>query len=351
MEKTNRKRLCCHILAMCCVLGNLTAQVTGGQHVFGFLSLPGSARISALGGSAIATRDADVALAIANPALLNQAMKGQLSFNHSFLPTGIGHGLASAGFYSSKLNSSFHTSMQYISYGTFDQTDIYGNVTGSFKANEYALSVGIGRELYERVSLGANIKAVYSLFESYESTAIAGDLAAVFHDTASNTNIALVMRNFGKQLSTYNGISEDLPYEMQLGFSKKLRYLPFRFSVIYQYLNSWNIRYDDPEAEEDIFFFGENTGGGNEFLDNLARHFVVNGEFLFGRAENFRLRFGYNHLKRKELSVNNLRSLTGFSFGFGLKVNRFRIEYGRGFTHLGAGTNHLSISSNLQEFF
>jgi hypothetical protein len=138
---------------------------------------------------------------------------------------------------------------------------------------------------------------------------------------------------------------------MQLGISKKLRYLPFRFSIIYQHLNRWNILYDDPEEEQDIPFFGEETKSGNQFLDNLARHFVINGEFLFGKTESFRVRLGYNHLQRKELSISNLRSLSGFSFGFGIKISRFRFDYGRSFTHLGAGNNHLSISTDLREFF
>jgi hypothetical protein len=77
---------------------------------------------------------------------------------------------------------------------------------------------------------------------------------------------------------------------------------------------------------------------------------VFNGEFLFGKKDNFRLRFGYNHLMRKELSVRNLRSLAGFSMGAGLKISRFRIEYGRSILHLGANLNHFSISTNFREF-
>ncbi|MEK7257168.1 MAG: hypothetical protein AAB316_20600, partial [Bacteroidota bacterium] len=86
------------------------------------------------------------------------------------------------------------------------------------------------------------------------------------------------------------------------------------------------------------------------WLDNLARHLIFNGEFLMGKKENFRLRFGYNPLRKKELSVRNLRSLAGFSMGIGLKINRFRVEFGRSFVHLGAGANHFSISTNLKEF-
>jgi hypothetical protein len=329
------------------------AQVTGGKHIFSFLTLPSSARVTSLGGNIIATRDQDVSLAFANPALLNQGIHQQLSFNYNFLPAGLGYGYAAYGHALKQWDAAMHISLQSFQYGVFKHTDIYGNTLGDFKANEYAFTLGLGKRLYERLSIGANLKVVNARYESYSSLAVIGDAGAIFHDTSSQINLALVFRNFGYQISHFDkSQGEKLPYEVQLGISKKLKYLPFRFSVIYQYLNDWNIRYDNPEEEKDIPFFGEDDSDkGNTFLDNLARHFIVNGEFLFGKVENFRLRLGYNQLQRKELSVRNLRSLAGFSMGFGIKINRFRIDYGRSFTHLGAGNNHLSISTGLTEFF
>ena len=40
----------------------------------------------------------------------------------------------------------------------------------------------------------------------------------------------------------------------------------------------------------------------------------------------------------------------GFNFGVGLKINRFRIDYGRSVYHLAGGANQLTISTNLMEF-
>ncbi|HRJ16459.1 MAG TPA: hypothetical protein PLI34_15780, partial [Saprospiraceae bacterium] len=86
------------------------------------------------------------------------------------------------------------------------------------------------------------------------------------------------------------------------------------------------------------------------FVDNLFRHFIFNGELLIGQRESLRLRFGYNHFMRQELSVNNYRSLSGFTFGAGIRISRFRLDYGRNNYHLAGGMNHLSISTNLREF-
>lgn len=325
----------------------------GGRNVFDFLELSPSARLTALGGHLITVKDDDVNLALFNPAALNPGMHQQLSFNHNFLASDIGGGYLAYGHHLDKWGGlTLHGGIQYLNYGEFKATDETGLVTGSFDAADYAFTVGVGRQLYERVTVGANLRYITSRLESYNATGLAGDLAAMFHDTARQVNISLTIKNIGGQLTTYReGSGEPLPFEMQAGISKRLKHLPFRLSVIYRYLDRWNIRYNDPNAEEETSFFGETeTTTENPFVDNLARHLVFSGEFLFGKKENFRLRAGYNHLQRKEMTVKNLRSLAGFSMGFGIKVNRFRVEYGRAFQHLGVPLNHFSFSTNFRAF-
>lgn len=333
---------------------NLHAQV-GGQYTYSFLTLSPSARVSALGGSMIAVSDDDVNLAYANPSLLNADMHQQIGFSHGFLPAGIQYGYVSYGQHLSKMKATLHGGVQYVRYGDLDARNELNELEGSFKAAEYAIVAGIGYQAYDRLTLGANLKFITSNLASYTSSGLAADLAAAYNDTSGRTTISIVFKNLGSQLATYSpGDKEPLPFEVQLGLSRKLRYLPFRFSIIYQHLQRWNITYDDPNTkEEDPFFFGENPPSENEtsvFFDNLFRHFIFNGEFLLGKKENLRLRIGYNHLMRKELSLENYRSLSGFTFGAGIKINRFRLDYGRTNYHLAGGLNHLSISTNLREF-
>jgi hypothetical protein len=66
----------------------LYAQI-GGEHVYSFLNLSPSARITGLGGQLISVRDGDVSLAYGNPALLNPEMHQAISFNHNFHLAGI----------------------------------------------------------------------------------------------------------------------------------------------------------------------------------------------------------------------------------------------------------------------
>lgn len=324
----------------------------GGDNIYEFLNFSPSARITALGDNLITVRDDDVSLAFANPSLLNPTMHQQLSFNHNLHLGGIQHGYASYGQFVQNWNTTFHGGIQYVNYGTFDAATEFGDITGTFKASEYALTLGAGREVYERLSVGANLKFISSQLESYNSLGISGDVAAILHDTASNFTLTLLAKNIGTQLTTYRPDNrEAMPFEMQVGLSKRLQYLPFRFSIIYHHLDRWNILYDDPNSREDSFFFGEGEVKNNSsWLDNFSRHFIFNGEFLFGAQENFRLRLGYNHFRRQELSVSSLRSLSGFSVGVGIKIKRFRMEYGQGFYHLAGSMNHFSISTNLREF-
>ncbi|HMQ48175.1 MAG TPA: type IX secretion system protein PorQ [Saprospiraceae bacterium] len=326
----------------------------GGLNTFEFLNTSASARISALGGNLITVRDDDVNLALTNPAALNAAMHQQLAFSHGFHVAGIAQGFAAYGHHWSKPALTTYAGVQYVSYGEFEAMDELGTAEGTFKAAEYAVNVGAGKQLAERLAIGANARFITSQLESYRSSGLALDVAGMYFDTASRFTLTFVIKNIGTQLSTYReGNQEPLPYEMQIGISKQLKYLPFRFSIIYHHLDRWNILYDDPNAEPSTLFFGDTPterSASSIWMDNFFRHFIFNGEFLMGAAENFRLRLGYNHFMRKELIVDGFGGLAGFSVGLGIKVNRFRIDYGLRSFHTGGALNHFSLSTNLSEF-
>lgn len=334
----------------------LSGQVTGGRTVYTFLNLPASARLTALGGRLISVADDDINLAASNPAVLNPRTHGQLGFNHSFFPGNIQHGYFAYGHHFNKLGGTFQLGVQYVDYGEISATNIFFQEEGLFEVKESALALGVAFPIDERIQIGANFKWITSTLANLQSLGIAGDFGLLYQDTARNFSFGLTASHLGTQLTTYSGLNnlrEPLPFEMQIGLSKKLRYLPFRLSVIYRNLNRWNIRYDDPNQENGTSLFGEEPDTSGLFsrqLDNFFRHLLFSGELLLGPRENFRLRASYDHRLRKELSVQGFGSPAGFAFGFGLKINRFRLDYGRGNFHLAGGANHLSISTNLREF-
>jgi hypothetical protein len=330
---------------------SLSAQ-NGGRYTFAFLKQSASARTTGLNQSQIALGDDDLSLASVNPSLLNPLMHNGLGFNQNFLLGGIKSGLANYGYHVEKLKTTFQAGVQYISYGDFKQTDEYGNQQGTFKASEYAVFVGAGRQLNERFSVGVNAKFIQSRLESYTSTGIAADLAGAYINPESHFGATIVLKNMGVQLKTYYGEDrQNLPFDLQMGVSKKLARAPFRFSVVAHNLLR-GLRYDNP-LENEVSLLGEATSSKSAFslaADEVFRHLNFGGEIMFGKSENFRLRFGYSHQVRREMSLQNIRSLAGFSFGAGFKVNRFRIDYGLGRQHIAGGMNHLSISTNFGAF-
>ena len=328
----------------------------GGDNVYEFVNLPPSARSTALGGSLINVSDDDVALAIDNPAALQSRMHQQLNFNHNFHLAGINNGYAGYGHHVEQWGTTLHGGVQYTRYGDFQTADEFGNVIGTFKAAEYAVVLGASRQLYEKLRVGANVKLISSQLESFNSLGLAADLGAFYQDTSGRFQMGLVFKNVGTQLTTYRpGNREDLPFDIQAGISTRLKYLPFRLGLTVHHLNRWNITYDDPNTEENTLLLAPNQPTREDrvgpWIDNLFRHVIFNGAFLLGKQENFRLRVAYNHFRRREMTVSTApRSLAGFSLGFGLKIKRFRVEFGHAFYHLAGGASHFSISTNLREF-
>lgn len=333
----------------------VSAQIIGGRNVFSFLSLPQSARVTGLGGAQIAVKDDDLVFAAANPAALNPAMSGRVAFNHNFFLAGIQHGYVAYARQLPKWGFTAHGSIQYMGYGDIQRADEYGDIQGTVKAGETAFTLGAGRPLTDRISLGINVRMAFSRLDVYKSSALLADAGVLYADTAKRISVGLVIRNAGTQMATYADIKETLPFDIQLGFSKRLKHLPFRFSIIAHQLQQWDIRYNDPNFQDDeVLLFGDEQpkeSKASAAIDNFFRHLIFNGEFLLGKKEGFRLRLGYNHLLKRELSVRNYRSLAGFSGGVGVKINRFRIDFGYGAYHLAGGVTHLGIGTNLDDFF
>lgn len=321
----------------------------GGRYAFQTSSLPTNARATALGGTVINILDDDVALAQFNPAVVDSSMHNQISINHNFHFAGIQNGNLSYGRILPKLNGlETHFAIQYVSFGTFDQTDVFGNINGEFSAGEVALVAGAGKQLNSRIRGGVNFKVLTGSYESFNAFGLGVDIG--FHyEKDKFSSWALVLRNIGGELSGIGERRRALPFDLQLGYSKRLAHLPFRLTIIGHNLQTPYIRYDDPEFDVSFDIEGNRTerGGFSRNIDNLFRHLIISGEFLIGKDEKVRLRFGYDHLRRQELRASTFSSRGGFSFGVGFNIKKIKIDYGIGVYHLAGATNHISIRYDL----
>ena len=321
---------------------------TGGRTTYKFLNLTQSARVAALGGNFVAIHDNDLGLALANPSLITPQMGNSLSLNFTNSFAGTNYGFASYGFNLAKLGN-FAGTMQYYSYGKADNTNEYGETNGQFSAGEYAFNLGWGRMLDSVFSIGANVKMIYSSLEIYNSWGMAVDVTGSYVPNESFC-ASLLFRNIGRQITAYTAEGvEPLPFEIQAGISKKLAHVPFRYSILLQHLEKWDLTYTDPNAPVDPFT-GETTPPSDleKFAGNVMRHLVFGGEFI--PAKFLSIRIGYNYLRRQEMKVVSRPGSVGFSWGFGLKVSKFNFNYARAAYHLNGSPNYLSISTNLGDW-
>jgi hypothetical protein len=342
------------ILVFICCSTALVGQ-RGGERVFEFVGLSTSARATALAGSQVAAWNDDYALAGGNPALLSEDMSGSFLFQHNFHFAGIDNGFAGYARHFPKLKSTIHGGIHYLSYGKFTAADDMGNVEGEFKANEIAINAGIARQLNERMRGGFLMRYVQSSLETYQSTGLVMDAGISYQSENGLSHYAFIVRGVGFQFSKYypEAAKGKMPVDVQIGFSKRLEYVPFRLSVLMHDLNRWDLRYESPLDEGTGLGFGDEEprepSKFGESVDNAFRHIAIGGEFLIGKKENFMLRLGYHHQRRKELSVVNLRSLTGFSAGVGFRTKIFVLDYGFAVYHQAGSTKHLGLRIQIDQ--
>lgn len=329
--------------------GFLHAQ-RGGENVYSFLRLTNSARVSALGGMNVSINDDDLNLVFHNPALLSGGMDRNMNLNYVNYFAGVNYGYASYALAKEGVGN-FAGGIHYVDYGVFSRTDEYGNAQGTFRASEYALNLVYSRSVIDSVlSVGVNLKPIFSIYERYTSLGLTADIGALYTLRATNTSFGVVLKNVGLQITSFSGTREKVPFEIQAGITQALEHAPFRFSVQFQHLEQWDLTYDQPGIDDGGFGVEtEVTNRFDRFADNFMRHAIVGVELLLG--ENFHFDLGYNYKRRQEMKMDSWPGMVGFSWGFGFRVSKFHIAYGRSTYHLAGGTNHFSLTTNLSQFY
>ena len=319
----------------------------GGSSTYSFLDMPFSARNAAMGGDQIAIKDGDLDMLYMNPSILDSSMHMYLAtdftnfygdINYGYI--GYAHTLEKVG------NMGF--GVMYANYGDFTRADVNGTIQGNFSANETMFHATYARGFGKFFSTGANLKLIYSQLAEYNSFGVAVDLAATFHHPKSNVTVSLVARNLGSQLKPYvAGQYEPLPLSLDLGVSHKLKYLPLRLSMTIVDLQRPNLAYRDPtNSPPDVDpLTGEVTEQKINIGDAIMRHFIFSTELTIARR--IMVRAGYNYGRRQEFKLASRPGTVGFSWGLGIKVNRFVFSYSRATYHQAGGTNQISIMTNL----
>ena len=317
----------------------------GGNATYQFLNLMSSPRQAALGGKIITNVDYDVTQGLYNPATINLEMDNQLALNYANHLGDISYGTAAYAYTIDRRVQTFHAGITYVNYGSFDGYDENGNSTGTFTGNETALSFGYAFQIgFSDFYAGANIKLISSKLEQYSSLGGALDFGLIYINEYLEFNAALAIRNLGTQFTTYAGLNEPLPFEIDLGFSQKLKNVPIRWHLTFENLQQWPIAAANP-ARVTTDLSGNQTQEEIGFLSQLIRHTLVGAELFPDRG--FNIRFGYSFRRAEELRILDQRNFSGLSFGIGIKFNKLRFSYTHARYSSASNTSFLGVQISL----
>lgn len=326
------------------ITSNAYAQL-GGNSTYQFLNLISSPRQAALGGKIITNVDYDVTDGLYNPATINLEMDNQLALNYANYLGDISYGTAAYAYTLDRRIQTFHAGITFVNYGSFDGYDENGNSTGTFTGNETALSFGYSFQIgFSDFYLGANIKLISSRLEQYTSLGGALDFGLIYINEYLEFNAALAIRNLGTQFTTYAGLNEPLPLEIDLGFSQKLKNVPIRWHLTFENLQQWPIAASNP-ARVTTDLSGNQTVEEIGFLGQFIRHTLIGIELFPERGFNIRL--GYSFRRAEELRILEQRNFSGLSFGIGIKFNNLRLSYTHARYSSASNTSFLGVQIGL----
>lgn len=328
----------------------ISAQQKDGT--YNFLNMTSSSRVAALGGTILPIHNADIQSVGSNPSLISQSMNNSVALSYVNYYNDVNMGSIQYGRSFNKIGN-FVGAVQYNNYGVFhysDETGIQDNAT--FSVSDYIINIGWGRQLNERLSIGANFKIAGLQYENNSSFAIATDFAATYINK-NDWVFSFVARNIGSEIhNNYQAQRNELSFDMLIGASKKLEHLPLTFLFVYDDIQKWDLSYDDPLDLENNYDPMTGTMKKRSQIDilaeNLFKHIIVAGELNLGK--NLVLRLGYNYGLRKNMITPTKKGAVGLSYGVGINVYKFNISYSRSEMHIHGSPNYLTITMNLDSF-
>lgn len=322
---------------------NMFPQV-GGESIYNFLNLSGSAKQAALGGNTLTILD-DVNQPIWNPSTINQDLDGKLGVNYLNYLGDINYVSTAYAFMPNRHVGTFQVGINYMNYGSFIGADEEGVETGNFKAYDLVISAGYAYNFFRSdFFIGGNIKLINSVIENYSSFGIGTDLSLLYYNEYNPFAITLVVRNIGYQVSAYDEIRENLPLQINVGASYKLENVPIKWHFTIDNLQKWNIAVSNP-SNNSTDFDGNIIEEEINWVDNAIRHFTLGAE-MFPESV-FNLRLGYNFRRASELGLKDTRTFAGFTAGFGLNFNKFSFNYAFTKYHPVSNASTFSLQINL----
>ncbi len=293
-----------------------------GDIAFSFLRLPYSSHVAALGGTNISIINDDITLAAHNPALLINTTHNTLNLGYmTYMSEGKVAGAAYNRVFGER--SAGAIIARYVDFGEFNGYTEDNIFTGTFNAKDMEFAVTYSYLLSDHWSGGVAGKFIYSKYDAMSSIALGVDLGLNYYKEESDFSASLVFKNLGAQVKAFEEDTEKMPFDIQLGVTKRLSHAPIRISVTMNNLHKWS---------DDDFYNAD--GSKDNFGQKLFKHLTFGADILL--SERFYIAAGYNYRMTKELSTDSSK-WDGLSIGAGFNTNRIK---------LGASYSKLHVSSS-----
>ena len=313
------------------------AYAQGGEDTYSFLRFPTSSRAGALGGHTVSLVELEPSLVFHNPALLGGELDGMVNVNYMNYISDINIG--SAIFTKAFLErSSWGIGATYINYGSMKETTINNEYLGQFSVQDVGLHAFYSYDLSEKWRGGLSFKALYSTIANYSSFGLAFDAGLSYFDAEKDFSFGIALKSVGAQLKSYYDERQSIPWDLQMGFTKRMAHAPVRLSVTAMYLNRWKFDHIDNTTTEAV---------EDSFLNTAFKHLVFGVEFV--PSENFWLGVGFNPKTKMDMKLQSGNGLGGFSVGGGVKVSRFNVGASVARYHPSATSLMVSVAMSLSE--
>ena len=187
-----------------------------GTTAASFLKIGVGARASAMGDAFTAIADNPTAL-YWNPAGLIKIKERQLSATYNMWFAEISHGYAGIGFPLAK--GALGGAINYLSMGDIEERDEAGNLTGSFGASDFDLSLGYAREFGDKYIFGLSGGIVQDTIAGDSKTAFLASLGGLF-EVSEFLTLGVAFQNIGTNLG-----NDPLPFIIKGGLAFKRKSL------------------------------------------------------------------------------------------------------------------------------
>ena len=200
-----------YTLVLGLALGLATAATAYAQGTGRSLDIQPGARQNGMGATGVAIADDATGVTWWNPAGLGFVTKSAIDLTYAQLVPGL----------ASDVNYNYATfvhptsgwgglalGLVFLSYGTSEGTDPFGNPTGTFTSNEVSPALYYGTKLLADLSVGASLKYIRIQLAPQSLSGVGStfglDLAALYRIPAARLNFGVNVQNLGPSVSFIN---------------------------------------------------------------------------------------------------------------------------------------------------